>query len=109
MEYDLDTVMKKIRQVFPERDANEILACLEGYGTESFERERYRVFLAILKLCDEEKLSDPSHYVEAAKQDYRDVLAWAQYPNQMKFAEPGKSAQFVKLDEEQYRAWLDKA
>ncbi len=82
-ESQIDAVMKKIRQVFPSRDPKEILSCLEAYGTESYETGKYRVYLAIVKLCDEEKLSDPSRYVKMAKQDFRDVLAWAEYPNQM--------------------------
>ena len=104
------TVLKKIRQVFPKREPQEILACLEAYGTESHETGRYRVYLAILKLCDEENLSDPSGYVKAAKQDFRDILAWAEYPNQMKCGpakNSEKSAALIKMDEEQYQAWLN--
>jgi hypothetical protein len=43
----------------------------------------YRIQLAIIKLCDEGTgLSDLAHYVNTAKLDYRDVLAWAEYPNE---------------------------
>lgn len=111
MESDKDRVARKIRQVFPDRDPVEILASLEQYGTGPQEAGRYRVYLAILKLCDEEKLPDPSHYVLAANRDFRDVLAWAEYPNQMKFGpstDPGKSAAMKQMDLNQYRAWLDK-
>ena len=111
MKSQLDIVLKKIRQVFPDRDAKEILTSLEAYGTESYETGKYRVYLAILKLCDEEKLSDPSSYVRAAKQDFRDVVAWAEYPNQMKFGlarDPKESAKLIKQDAEQYQAWLKK-
>jgi hypothetical protein len=69
------------------------------------------VYLAILKLCEEEKLSDPSLNVEAAKQDFRDVLAWAEYPNQMKHGptkDPEQSARPIKQDNEQLQAWLSK-
>jgi hypothetical protein len=36
-----------------------------------------RVRLAVLKLSEEDGLADPARYLEVAKQDYRDVLAWA--------------------------------
>lgn len=111
MKPDLDTVRKKIGKIFPHRDVQEILALLEDYGKESHETGKVRVYLAILKLCDEENLPDPAHYVQLAKQDFRDVLAWAEYPHQMKFEptkEPAKKAALKQLDEEQYRAWLTK-
>ena len=101
----------KIAQVFPDRDAAEILAVLDRYGTEPHEPEPDRVQLAILKLCDEEGHDDPMHYVEAAKQDFRDVLAWAEYPNQMRrpaTIAPKERAKLMRRDEAQYRAWLDK-
>lgn len=110
-DFQLDAVLKRIRQVFPDRDPNEILSCLEDYGTESYETGKYRVYLAILKLCEEEKLSDPSRYVKAAKKDFRDVVARAEYPNQMKHgpvSDPEQSARLKKQDEEQFQAWLNK-
>ncbi len=110
-ESQLDVVLRKIRQVFPDKDPKEILARLEAYGTESSESGKYRVYLAILKLCDEERLSDPSHYVKEAIQDYRDVLAWAEYPNQMRHGpakDPEQSARLIKQDQEQFQAWLNK-
>ena len=108
----LVTVLKKIRQVFPDKEESKILAILEVYGIEPYEKEKYRVYLAILKLCDEEILTEPSEYVKVAKQDYRDVLAWAEYPNQIKFGptkDPEKSAELIKKDAKQYQAWLNKA
>jgi hypothetical protein len=47
------------------------------------DKESSRVHLAILKLSegDPEKLLD---YIEAARIDYRDVLAWAEYPEQLR-------------------------
>lgn len=102
-------IEKKIQQIFPDKEMSEIIECLEEYGAKS--KEKDRVHLAILKLCEEEKLSDPSIYVKAAQADYRDVLAWAEYPHQMKHGpekDPQISAQLVKKDEEQYKAWLNK-
>lgn len=107
----IELVLDKIRQVFPSKDPQEILSILEDYGTEDWEHGKYRVYLAILKLCDEERLSDPTKYVKVAKQDYRDVLAWAEYPNQMKHGptkDPKVRERLKRLDNQQYQAWLDK-
>lgn len=105
----LNSVRRKIAQIYPRRNRQEILASLEEYGQETYETGKMRVYLAILKLCEEENLPDPSHYVKMARQDFRDVLAWAEYPNQMRFGptkDPVKAAELKELDEEQYRAWL---
>ena len=89
-------------------DAEELLAQLQGY--EGY--EAVRVQLAILKLSngDSEKLQD---YIQAASLDYRDVLAWAEFPEQIR---SGKTRYNTDLDEyeailiadrEQYEAWLE--
>ncbi len=107
-----DTILEKIRQVFPGRDELEILSILHVYGSDRHESERHRVYLAILKLCDEESVADPSHYVEMAKQDARDVLAWAEYPNQMKMGptqDPERSAELRRKDQGQYDRWINDA
>ncbi len=104
-----DRILATIRRVFPGQDANQILARLEAYGSEKHETDVERVYLAILKLCDEQGAADPSAYVEKAKRDPRDVIAWAETPNQMAFGptdDPATSEGLRKKDEEQYRAWL---
>jgi hypothetical protein len=106
-----DLVLAMIRQVFPERDEQEILTTLEAYGNEPHESEKHRVHRAILKLSDEEQRPDPSHYVKLVKQDFRDVLAWVEYPNQMRCElreNPVKSTEIARQDAAQYQAWLDK-
>ncbi len=109
----LDIVMAKIRKVFPSRAEYEILAQLQTYGTEPHENEPYRVYLAILKLCEEDRLTDPASYIKTAKQDYRDVLYWAEYPNEARSPtlgekDPEKIRKVKKLDREQYENWLNK-
>ncbi len=108
----LEQVMAKIRSVFPQKAEQEVLTQLEAYGEQSHEQEKYRVFLAILKLSEEEGLADPSHYIEAAKQDYRDVLYWAEYPNEVESptwnADAETKRRNSKLDSEQYQEWLSK-
>ena len=104
-------VRAKIRQVFPGRQVADIMAELDRYGVAGHERERTRVQLAILKLCEEQGLDDPSYYVEQAKQDYRDVIAWAEYPNRMR-TDAGRALsqadrdRLAETDLQQYRDWL---
>lgn len=71
--------MTAVLNLFPSRSAKTVLELLDLYGVEEYERERERVQLAILTLSqgNEDKLL---RFVEAAKQDYRDVLYWAEYP-----------------------------
>jgi len=70
-----DDVLAAVQNVFHASDPATILAILDQYGTESYERERERVQLAIVELSagSEEKLQE---LVRAAKIDYRDILAW---------------------------------
>ncbi|MBO0765107.1 MAG: hypothetical protein J2P50_11030 [Hyphomicrobiaceae bacterium] len=71
------TVLRKVRAVFPGSDPADILGTLKNGGAEGS-----RVQLAVMKLCDEGKgLSDLAHYVNTAKLDDRDVLAWAEEPH----------------------------
>ena len=58
-----------------------MLELLDSYGVEPYEQERERVQLAILKLSggSEEKLRE---FVAVAKRDSRDVLFWAENPDE---------------------------
>ena len=107
-----DIIMEKIRSIFPNKNEEEVLDQLEAYGTEPYEREKFRVYLAILKLSEEHGLVDPSDYIRAAKEDYRDVLYWAEYPNEARsptFNEIDltKIEKIKKHDKEQYNKWLN--
>jgi hypothetical protein len=75
MTYTRGDVVDAVHATFPKSDAATILGVLDLYGTQSYERERERVQLAIVALSEgsEEKLLD---FVQAAKTDYRDVLYW---------------------------------
>jgi hypothetical protein len=89
-------VVVKFHLLFGSRpDSDELMKLLNRYGSREGDRERERVQLAILKLSegDPEKLRSN---IEAALIDYRDVLAWAEYPEQMR---TGKTA-FNSPDEE---------
>jgi hypothetical protein len=66
-----------VSAAFPHGHTAAVLAALDLYGTEPHERERERVQLAIVALCqgDEARLRN---LVESAKKDYRDVLYWVE-------------------------------
>ena len=105
-------VLEKVAQYWHDADPQEIMNILDKYGAESYERGRARVQLAILKLSEggRDRLED---LVRMAKMDYRDVLAYAEYPEEMRIGFLGMSqlpAEEVKAvrqrDREQYLEWL---
>ena len=71
---------------------------LDVYGVEAYEHERERVQLAILKLSEgnEEKLRE---FVAVAKRDYRDVLFWAENPEESRLDTPEKRERIRKMFE----------
>ncbi len=75
-----------------------VLKLLDTDGLRPHERERERVQLAILKLSEgsEEKLRQN---VEVAKRDYRDVLFWAEYPEESRIDTPEKRRKVRELFE----------
>lgn len=75
MTHTRDDVVAAVYAIFPASDAETILGVLDLYGTESYERERERVQLAIVELSEgsEDKLL---YFVQVAKTDYRDILCW---------------------------------
>ena len=110
----MSRVLSKIKKMWPDADPQEIMDLLNEYGTKSYETGRTRVQLAILKLSkgDRERLPN---LVNMAKVDWRDVLAYAEYPEEMKTGpiemrdmseEEAKSLR--QRDREQYAKWLKK-
>ena len=102
---------KKIQEIFTDKESQlKALRQLDKYGIEERERETFRVRLDILKCCNGNYgLIDK--FLDAAKQDYRDVLAWAEYPHQMELAVSADDKQkkmAIKKDREQYNEWLKK-
>ena len=105
-------VRQKIARYWPDVDPEEIMAILDQYGVEQTERGRERVQLAILKLSagNRERLAD---LVAMAKRDFRDVLAYAEYPEEialgfvkMSQLSPDEIRSVRKRDKEQYKKWL---
>jgi hypothetical protein len=108
----MSRVLRKIKKMWPDADPQEILDLLNEYGTESYETGRTRVQLGILKLSagDRERLPD---LVKMAKVDWRDVLAYAEYPEEMRTDPtrmrdmPEEEARSIrKRDRRQYEKWL---
>src|SRR5205807_162194 len=93
-----DAVVAAVQKTFPECSHARVLELLDAYGIESYERERERVQLAILKLSEgsEEKLRE---FVAVAKRDYRDVLFWAENPEEARLDTPAKRERIKKMFE----------
>ena len=91
-------VVAAIQATFLKSGRARVLELLDSYGVESYERERERVHLAILKLSggSEEKLRE---FVAVAKRDYRDVLFWAENPDEARLDTPEKRERVRKMFE----------
>jgi hypothetical protein len=104
-------VLEKLRQAFPdEQVAAEAVIRLDSYQSESSEQGAHRVQLAILKLSGGD-LDQLRQYVEAAKQDFRDVLAGAEYPEEMRVGfdiSPEERRAIQERDRKQYLDWLQR-
>src|SRR5437588_7538753 len=89
MAHSRDEVVAAVEATLSESAYARVLELLDSYGVESYERERERVQLGILKLSEgnEEKLRE---FVAVAKRDYRDVLFWAENPEEAKLDTPEK-------------------
>ena len=89
-------VVASVQATFPMSSWAGVLELLDSYGVEPYERERERVQVAILKLSagSEEKIRE---YVAVAKRDYRDVLFWAEYPEESKLDTPEKRQRVRKM------------
>jgi len=73
-------VERIVRRDFPAEKFSEIMAALDEYGKESYEREIDRVQLDILKLASG-KMDELQQAIKSAKSDYRDVISMAEYPS----------------------------
>lgn len=110
-EYSRELVAGKVKRCFPNDDHEKIMAVLDLYGTELYEQERERVQIAILKLSggDVEELREN---VRMAKSDFRDVLAYAEYPEEMRkdtwqMTDNVEVGRIRERDRGQYLAWLN--
>jgi hypothetical protein len=102
-------VLKKLRDCFPDPSkAEQALAILDTYGTQSWHREKDRVQLALLKICDGD-IGKLRSFTQGAQSDYREVLIPAEYPQEWQASTGMPSADMAairKHDREQYETWL---
>jgi hypothetical protein len=96
MAHSREEIVAAVQKTFPEGAQARVLELLDSFGIESHERERERVQLAILKLSEgnEEKLRE---FVAVAKRDYRDVLFWAENPEEARWDTPEKKERIKKM------------
>jgi hypothetical protein len=110
VDYNRDLVIAKARQCFPDEDQGKVMDILDLYGKESHERELERVQIAILKLSGGD-LENLRANVETAKSDFRDVLAYAEFPEEMskdtwKMSDKEEVKRIRERDRQQYIDWL---
>jgi hypothetical protein len=98
-----------VERLFPLEERGAVDAIIGRYGSAPHEREAVRVRVAALKLSGG-KLSELERVIAHAQRDYRDVLAWAEYPEEL--IQPtwrlpeGQVARIRGADRAQYLAWL---
>jgi hypothetical protein len=107
-----EDVIRVILRDFPSQQFDTVMPVLREYDTEKWEGARARVYLACLKLANGnvDKLREQT---KRAKQDFRDVLAGAEYPGYCRAGMfrvrelPRREQQsIVDGDWKQYEEWL---
>jgi hypothetical protein len=103
------TVERLIERLFPPGDRAAAAELLERYGSAVHEREPIRVRVAALRLSQGE-LARLARAIERAQRDYRDVLGWAEFPEEMRrptWRMPADEVAAVRrADRAAYLAWL---
>ena len=109
MELTAALVEALVARLFTPEVRAEAASVLAQYGTQTHEREEIRVRVAALKLSDG-SLSRLRELIAHAKRDHRDVLARAEYPEEMRSLTwrlpPAEQARIRTADRAQYLAWL---
>lgn len=100
-------VKQLVRRLFDASERAAVMRLLEQYGEP--DSRPYRVRVAILKLSDG-RLDQLETYVRLAQQDFRDVLAEAEYPEALRqpmWRLPAEAARRIReADRAQFLAWL---
>jgi len=104
------TLSRKLSSLFKDENLRkDVVELLENYGKGNHEQEVPRVRLAVLKLANTD-INEIRKYVGKAKQDYRDILAWAEYPRQSKkwsMPDGSKKKTLIEADRVEYEEWLN--
>ena len=104
-------VARVVRRDYPSDRFDEVMAVLSEYGTEDWQHGPHRVRLATLKLAHG-SLASLRQQIDVAKCDYRDVLAYAEYPEYMTEVPPAadpsdqRVQNVITRDWSQYQRWL---
>jgi hypothetical protein len=99
----------KLEVMFPDDfTRRRVHKVLRDYGSGKHEREPDGVRLAILKLAGAE-LRSVEKYTGYAREDYRNILAWAEYPRQARqrvMPEAEEKQKMIEADLAEYEGWL---
>lgn len=103
-------IERVVRRDFSTEEVPNVLATLAIYGTKAWHKEENRVRMAVLKIA-RGNLVQLRVWCDVANEDYRDVLAAAEYPAYMKKIKPSeknstKIQTAIKKDAEEYRKWF---
>ncbi len=104
-------LVRKLNRLFPDPEVcAKVFSILNEYGKKTHEQEPDRVRLAILKIS-ENTVTSIKQNTQLAKQDFRDILAAAEYPKQSRNWSmpegPGKQ-ELIRQDRLLYEHWLFK-
>jgi hypothetical protein len=112
-EAEVQTAVDELWASSAEREL--VHAALSEYGVAQHEREVARVRLAILRLSAGQ-IDRVKELVAVAKRDYRDVLMWAEYPEegqslwtastQLSPAQRAELGEIRRRDQRQHAEWL---
>lgn len=105
-------VERIVRRDFAAADVSTILALLQEYGTKTWHNEPARVRLGILRIADG-NLDQLRKALAVANQDYRDILASAEYPRHLRLynvpdRENPKRNEAIEADWQQFREWFER-
>jgi predicted ester cyclase len=99
-----ERVHSAVREQFGEGERAEVEALLSTYGAEAYQGESDRVHLDVLKLAKGD-VAKVREFVACAKRDYRDVILWAEYPDQARLDTPDKVRTFNAMLERFGAGW----
>ena len=79
--------MARIQRDFPQEEHSSLIALFSSYGSEPYQKEQERVLLCILSLAkgDVRQVED---FLCHAKKDYRNIIFWAEYPQESQLDTP---------------------
>jgi hypothetical protein len=106
-------VIRIVQRDFPTKQFDAVMSILNEYGTEDWQRGVNRVRLAVLKLASGDLLA-LRREIDVARSDYRDVLAYAEYPEYMQKVSPCarlaevEREKIIRADWTQYQSWLNR-